>query len=194
MLYHCRVDVVRRYELHALAARQLRQLTPRLLVTGWTLLLLAGYALSLHAWSPSPPPIPPSPPPPSTLASLTFKLSLAMARLCHRCAAKCRERCESRGEDLHRRCTYPPFFAFVTIAALAAAAAAAAPTTCATPVTLYITGLATARAVRTVAAKSRRLLTAHLDSRLVAGRRGDDLPVATHRLHVTALLTPRRRG
>ena len=48
------------------------------------------------------------------------------------------------------------FFAFVTIAALATAAAAAAPTTCATPVTLYITGLATARAVRTVAAKSRR--------------------------------------
>ena len=87
-----------------------------------------------------------------------------------------------------------PFLAFITIAALAAAAAAAAPTTCATPVTLYITGLATARAVRTVAAKSRRLLTAHLDSRLVAGRRGDDLPVATHRLHVTALLTPRRRG
>ena len=87
---------------------------------------------------------------------VNLQISLAMARLCHRCAAKCRERCESRGEDLHRRCTYPPFFAFVTIAALAAAAAAAAPTTCATPVTLYITGLATARAVRTVAAKSRR--------------------------------------
>ena len=45
MLYHCRVDVVRRYELHALAARQLRQLTPRLLVTGWTLLLLAQLAM-----------------------------------------------------------------------------------------------------------------------------------------------------
>ena len=45
MLYQCRVDVVRRYELHALAARQLRQLTPRLLVTGWTLLLLAQLAM-----------------------------------------------------------------------------------------------------------------------------------------------------
>jgi hypothetical protein len=30
---------------------------------------------------------------------LTFKLSPTVARLCHRCAAKCRERCESRGED-----------------------------------------------------------------------------------------------
>ena len=130
----------------------------------------------------------------STLASLTFKLSLAMARLCHRCAAKCRERCESRGEDLHRRCTYPPFFAFVTIAALAAAAAAAAPTTCATPVTLYITGLATARAVRTVAAKSRRYSPPALIRVMSPGRRGDGLPVATHRLYVTALPTPRRRG
>ena len=71
------------------------------------------------------------------LASLTFKLSLAMVRLCHRCAAKCRERCESRGEDLHRRCTTILFFAFVTIAALAAAAAAAAPTTCATRDIVY---------------------------------------------------------
>ena len=68
---------------------------------------------------------------------VTFKLSIAMARLCHCCAAKCRERCESRGEDLHRRCTYPPFFAFVTIAALAAAAAAAVPTTCATRDIVY---------------------------------------------------------
>ena len=39
------VDVARRYELHALAARQRRQLTPRLLVTGWTLLLLAQLAM-----------------------------------------------------------------------------------------------------------------------------------------------------
>ena len=45
MLYQCRVDVVRRYELHALAAQQRRQLTPRLLMTGWTLLLLAQLAM-----------------------------------------------------------------------------------------------------------------------------------------------------
>jgi len=153
-----------------------------------------GYALSLHAWSPSPPPIPPSPPPPSTLASLTFKLSLAMARLYHRCAAKCRERCESRGEDLHRRCTYPPFFAFVTsIAALAAAAAAAAPTTCATSVTLYITGLATARAVRTVAAKSRRYSPPTL-IRVLSPAAAVTICRWQRITSITALLTPRRRG
>ena len=39
------VDFARRYDLHALAARQRRQLTPRLLVTGWTLLLLAQLAM-----------------------------------------------------------------------------------------------------------------------------------------------------
>ena len=71
-------------------------------------------------------------PPPCTLASLTFNLSPAMARLRHRCAAKCRERYESRGEDL-KGVRIIPFFAFVTIAALAApAAAAAASTICAT--------------------------------------------------------------
>ena len=68
---------------------------------------------------------------------VNLQISLAMARLCHRRAAKCRERCESRGEDLHRRCTTILFFAFVTIAALAAAAAAAAPTTCATRDIVY---------------------------------------------------------
>ena len=39
------VDAARRYELHALAAQQRRQLTPRLLVTGCTLLLLAQLAM-----------------------------------------------------------------------------------------------------------------------------------------------------
>ena len=104
------VDVARRYELHALAVRQRRQLTPRLLMKPWVGLRChwhnCGYALSLRAWSTvaaadTLPPPPPPPPPPCTLASLTFNLSPAMARLRHRCAAKCRERCESRGEDLH---------------------------------------------------------------------------------------------
>ena len=127
------------------------------------------------------------------LASLTFKLSLAMVRLCHRCAAKCRERCESRGEDLHRRCTTILFFAFVTIAALAAAAAAAAPTTCATPVTLYITGLATARAVRTVAAKSRRYSPPTL-IRVLSPAAAVTICRWQRIASITALLTPRRRG
>ena len=39
------VDFARRYDLHAFAARQRRQLTPRLLMTGWTLLLLAQLAM-----------------------------------------------------------------------------------------------------------------------------------------------------
>ena len=39
------VDAARRYEPHALAAQQRRQLTPRLLVTGCTLLLLAQLAM-----------------------------------------------------------------------------------------------------------------------------------------------------
>jgi hypothetical protein len=44
------VDVARRYELHALAARQRRQLTPRLLVTGWTAVIgTTGYALTQPA-------------------------------------------------------------------------------------------------------------------------------------------------
>ena len=70
---------------------------------------------------------------------VNLQISLAMARLCHRRAAKCRERCESRGEDLHpfEGVRIIPFFAFVTIAALAAAAAAAAPTTCATRDIVY---------------------------------------------------------
>ena len=137
------VDVARRYELHALAARQRRQLTPRLLVTGWTLLLLAQLAMlsaCMHGR-------------PRrrryhrrrrrrrvcTLASLIFQLSPVMARLRHRCAAKCRERCESRGEDSHpfEGVRTLPLFAFVSIAALAAAAAAAAITTCATCAIVY---------------------------------------------------------
>ena len=52
-------------------------------------------------------------------------------------------------------------------------------------------GLATARAVRTVAAKSRRHSPPALFSRHVTGG-GAALPVPTHRL-VTALLPPRRR-
>ena len=51
------VDVARRYSLHGLAARQRRQLTPWLLLTLWSLLLLAQLWLrSQPAWSPSPSP------------------------------------------------------------------------------------------------------------------------------------------
>ena len=60
---------------------------------------------------------------------------------------------------------------------------------CATRAILY--HRAPPRAVRTVAAKSRRHSPPALFSRHVAGG-GDALPVPTHRL-VTALLPPRRR-
>ena len=124
-----------------------------------------------------------------------FNLSPAMARLCHCCAAKCRERCESRGEDLHRRCTYHPFLRFRHHRRPRRRRRRRRrfhhlrhPWHCiplgSPPLEL------TAPSPPSLAATHRP----PLDLRHVASRRGDGLPVATHRLHVTALLTPRRRG